>query len=104
MPTGLAVPHPLIIDDGSSSSRASRCSAPQTRQKDAQECMDAPPGKPKTAVGGTGRVTCLRCGGCKASGLYGQDEHCYGALVHAFLARHERCGNAVTITRVRDGR
>lgn len=105
MTIGLAAPHPLTTDDRSlsSPSRPSRCSAPRTQQKGAAERMGAPAGKAKTASAATAGATCLRCGGCKASGLYGQDEHGYGVLVHAFLARHERCGNAVTITRAGDG-
>ena len=101
MTIGLVVPHPLTPEDGYlfSSSPASRRSAPRTKQNSAEECMSAPASKPKTVGAGAVGATCLRCGGCQASGLYGQDEHCYGVLVHAFLTRHERCGNAVTITR-----
>jgi hypothetical protein len=48
-------------------------------------------------------TTHLRCGGCQADALYTQNEPGYGRLVHAFLGRHEPCGNAVKITRVRGG-
>lgn len=102
MTIGLAAPHLLTPGDGSlsSSSRASSRSAQRAQQSGAEEYRDAPAGKPKTAGAGALGATCLRCGGCQASGLFGQDEHCYGVLVHAFLTRHERCGNAVTITRL----
>jgi hypothetical protein len=46
-------------------------------------------------------TTHLRCGGCRADARYTQDEPGYGRLVGAFLARHEPCGDAVKITRVR---
>jgi hypothetical protein len=48
-------------------------------------------------------TTHLRCGGCQAGARYTQNEPGYGRLVRAFLARHERCGNAVKITGVRGG-
>ena len=101
MTIGLVVPHPLTPGDGSlsSSSRASCRSAQRAQQIGAEEYVGAPAGKPKTAAAGALGATCLRCGGCQAAGLFGQDEHGYGVLVHAFLSRHERCGNAVTITR-----
>jgi hypothetical protein len=100
---GLAVPHPLTTDDGSSSPPPHR-GAPRVRPEDAGKWAAALPGKPEAAVRAAAGATWLRCGGCQASGLYRQDEHCYGGLVHAFLTRHERCGNAVAITRVRGGR
>jgi len=58
-----------------------------------------------TAVGQpAASTTHLRCGGCQAEARYTQNEPSYGRLVHAFLGRHEPCGNAVKITRVRGGR
>ena len=101
---GLAVPDPLTTDDGSLSLPPRHRSAPRVRPDDAGKWAGALPGKPEAAAGAAAGATWLRCGGCQSSGLYGQDEHCYGVLVHAFLARHERCGNAVAITRVRCGR
>ncbi|HUY48436.1 MAG TPA: hypothetical protein VMV92_22410 [Streptosporangiaceae bacterium] len=44
-------------------------------------------------------ATRLHCGGCGMSAVFEQDEHHYGWLVHSFLDRHARCGNAVQITR-----
>lgn len=101
MITSAVISNLLIASDSSSSSPASHRSASQAQPKGAGGAL---PGKPETAVAAMAGTTSLRCGGCQASGLYGQDEHCYGVLVHAFLARHEQCGNAMTITRVRDGR
>jgi hypothetical protein len=43
-------------------------------------------------------TTHLRCGGCQADARYTQNQPGYGRLVHAFLGRHEPCGNAVKIT------
>ncbi len=43
-------------------------------------------------------TTHLRCGGCQADARYMQNQPGYGRLVHAFLGRHEPCGNAVKIT------
>lgn len=101
---GLAVSHPLATDDGSLSSLPPRRSAPGARRDGAGRWRNVPPGKPVAAAATVAGATRLRCGGCQVSGLYGQDEHGYGVLVHAFLARHERCGNAVAITRVTAGR
>ena len=101
---GLAVPHPVTADDGSLSLLPPRRSASGARPDDAGNSTGALPGKPRAAAGAPAGATWLRCGGCQGSGLYGQDEHCYGVLVHAFLARHERCGNAVAITHVTGGR
>ncbi len=100
----LAVLHPLATGDGSLSSLPPRRSAPGARPHGAGNWRNVPPGRPGEAVGAPGGATRLRCGGCQVSGLYGQDEHYYGVLVRAFLARHERCGNAVAITRVTGGR
>ena len=101
---GLAVSHPLATDDGSLSSPPPHRSVPGARPDGGGKWTGTLPGRPEAAAGAAAGATCLRCGGCQASGLYGQDEHCYGGLVHAFLARHERCGNAVAITRVTGGR
>ncbi len=46
----------------------------------------------------TASITHLRCGGCQADARYTQNQPGYGRLVHAFLGRHEPCGNAVKIT------
>lgn len=100
---GLAVPNPLTTDDGSLSSPPLHRSAPGVRREDAGKWTGALPGMP-AAAGAIASATWLRCGGCHASGLFRQDERGYGVFVHAFLSRHERCGNAVAITRVTGSR
>jgi hypothetical protein len=51
-----------------------------------------------TAAQQAASTTHLRCGGCQADARYTQNQPGYGRLVHAFLGRHEPCGNAVKIT------
>ncbi len=58
----------------------------------------APPLRAKAAGQPTVSTTHLRCGGCQADARYTQNQTGYGRLVHAFLGRHESCGNAVKIT------
>jgi hypothetical protein len=39
----------------------------------------------------------FRCGGCEATARFAHDDQQYGRLVHRFLDRHARCGNAMEI-------
>jgi hypothetical protein len=58
----------------------------------------APALRATAAVQPTASTTHLRCGGCQADARYTQNQPGYGRLVHAFLGRHEPCGDAVKIT------
>lgn len=104
MTLNLAEPrHPLAGDDGTRSPPASRPGIPGTQPGSAREPARGRAGT-LTAARPVAAATLLSCGGCQACSRYGQDEHRYGMLVYAFLARHEQCASAVTITRVRHGR
>jgi hypothetical protein len=39
----------------------------------------------------------FRCGGCGTAARFEHDDQQYGRLVHRFLDRHARCGNAMEI-------
>lgn len=42
-------------------------------------------------------TTLFRCGGCGTAARFEHDDQQYGRLVHRFLDRHARCGNAMEI-------
>jgi len=42
-------------------------------------------------------TTLFRCGGCETAARFAHDDQQYGRLVHRFLDRHERCGDAMEI-------